>query len=450
MTLFFRIWLIALVAKTAGAILLPFSNDEAYYWFWGHHPQWSYFDHPPMVGWLFWFGQVFENIGNGARLPGVWLGHLTLLLWSLILKPILNEKQRAGWLLFMVLSPFFGIGALVITPDVPLLFFWSLAILVLLRLLDTHRPWLYAVLGITLGLGFCSKYMTVLFVPIAILWVIWSGSWRRLRWPLVPLTILFGLVFCFPVFYWNSRHEWASFRFQLDHGLASTTWSGLWPAEYLGGQILILFPTVAWLALRPPKEKNYRFLLFFGWLPIAFFLYTSFKAHVEANWPIMAHPALLTLAYINAAHSPGAMKVLRATMAVWAAAGLVVTSEAVHHWLPVEQNKLKTAEFSRFDVFLPYANGEHELYLGSYQMAAAVSYKTKGNICKLGGLNRRDFYDFLPQCFPKSDHFWIGREMYQPLPEWLVKKGYRELSVEQLSNEFQLVEVGRSAQGSGR
>jgi 4-amino-4-deoxy-L-arabinose transferase-like glycosyltransferase len=449
-SLFFRIWLIALVAKTAGAILLPFSSDEAYYWVWGHHPQWSYFDHPPMVGWLFWIGQLFENVGNGARLPGVWLGHATLFIWSIILKPILNEKQRAGWVLFMVLSPFFGVGALVITPDVPLLFFWSLAILVLLRLFDAHRSGLYIAFGVVLGLGFCSKYMMVLLVPIALLWLLWSGGWRRLRWRFVPLTIFFGLFFCLPVVYWNSQHEWTSFRFQLDHGLASATWNAIWPAEYLGGQILILFPTVAWLALRPSRDQNLRLLSFAGWLPILFFLYTSFNAHVEANWPIMAHPALLTLAFVNSVDSGKAMKALHITMLVWATAALLVTSEAIHHWLPIEQDKLKTAEFARFDIFLPYANGEHELYLGSYQMAAAVSYKTRGNICKLGGLNRRDFYDFLPQCFPTSDHFWLGREAIQPLPEWLVKKGYRELSIQQLSNEFQLVEVGRSAQGSGR
>ena len=30
--------------------------DEAYYWLWGQHPDWSYFDHPPLQAWLQGFG----------------------------------------------------------------------------------------------------------------------------------------------------------------------------------------------------------------------------------------------------------------------------------------------------------------------------------------------------------------------------------------------------------
>ncbi|OUS41423.1 hypothetical protein A9R00_00990, partial [Oleispira antarctica] len=32
--------------------LLPFSADEAHYALYGKLLDWSYFDHPPMVGWL--------------------------------------------------------------------------------------------------------------------------------------------------------------------------------------------------------------------------------------------------------------------------------------------------------------------------------------------------------------------------------------------------------------
>ena len=30
----------------------PLTFDEAYYWMWGQHLSWSYFDHPPLDGWL--------------------------------------------------------------------------------------------------------------------------------------------------------------------------------------------------------------------------------------------------------------------------------------------------------------------------------------------------------------------------------------------------------------
>jgi len=444
---FYRVWIFALLVKSALAVWLPFSNDEAYYWVWGHHPQWSYYDHPPFVGWLMWLGTFLESFGNAARLPGVWLGHFTLLVWHQILKPFLDEKRATSWLIFVLFSPFLGLGSLIITPDVPLLFFWSLSLLLLLRLLEKPSALRYAAFGASLGLGFCSKYMIVLFVPTAVLWIFWSGKWRQVRWIYVPLTIAFGLAFCFPVLYWNLQNDWISFRFQLDHGFKSDNWNWLVPLEYVGGQILILFPTVAWLVVRRKTPINAQFLHFFGWVPLAFFLYSSFKAPVEANWPIMAHPALLSLAFISAPDS----KALRATVGIWMAASLIVISEAAHHWLPVDPSQLKTYEFTRFDVFLAHMDKKEPVYLGSYQAAASVSYKLRRQYYKLGGMNRRDFYDFLPSSYPDPHKtFWIGCENGQEPPEWLKENTDLELSEVRLNDEFRMIEVRPRAQTTDR
>jgi hypothetical protein len=43
---------ILLAAKLAYAIGVPPNEDEAYYWQWGQHLALSYFDHPPLVGWM--------------------------------------------------------------------------------------------------------------------------------------------------------------------------------------------------------------------------------------------------------------------------------------------------------------------------------------------------------------------------------------------------------------
>lgn len=443
---FTRVWLIALAVKTVLAIWLPLSNDEAYYWVWGHHPQWSYFDHPPMVGWLFSIGGLFDSLWNAPRLPGVWLGHLTLLIWHRILAPVLDAKKQTLWLIFVLFSPFLGLGSLIITPDVPLLFFWSLSILLLLKALDQKSPTLYIALGASLGLGFCSKYLIVLFVPIALVWLAFSGRWRAVRWSLVPLTVLFGLIFCLPVLYWNWRHEWASFAFQLNHGLASEQWKAGWPLEYLGAQILLIFPPVLWLALQRREPKDMRFLHYFAWGPLLFFFYTSFKARVEGNWPIMAHPAVLSLAFLNMRN----WRWLKITVGTWAVALLVIFSQIIHPWIPANPKKLKTNEFTKFDVFLPAAMQEKDLYLGSYQMAAAVSYKLKRQVYKLGGMNRRDFYDFQPQSYPNGDRFVLGAEIGHPLPAWVQEKGYQVKSTRRLTDEFQILEVERSAQSPNR
>ncbi len=429
-----RIWWIALAVKIVIAIWLPFANDESYYWVWGHHPQLSYFDHPAMVGWLFYLGTFIENIGNAARLPGVLLAHGTLAIWIWIAKPFLDESKLAGLTLLLVFSPFLGLGSIILTPDVPLLFFWSASLLVFIRALDSKRALDYALLGATLGLGFCSKYLIVLFVPCTLLYLVLSKKWRAVEPAKVLLTIVVGLLFCAPVIIWNQQHEWASFKFQLNHGLESEKRNALWPLEYFGSQLGILFPIAAYFAI---KRKGPMILRVFGWFPLAFFFYTSFRARVEGNWPAMGHPALLALAYINAPD----VKWLRAQTIVWIAAVVLIFAQVIYPWIPVDPRNLKTYEFTHYDDFVPIAEKRHDLYMGSYQEAAALSYKMRRQIYKLEGMNRRDFYDFTSHSRPTGDSFVVGAERWQGLPPWVAEAGYHVVAETPVNEEFKLIEV---------
>lgn len=445
-----KIWWIALAVKLVIAVLVPFANDESYYWVWGHHPHLSYFDHPAMVGWLFYLGTFLENFGNAARIPGVVLGHATLLIWSAILNPFLNEKQKPYWLVFLGLSPFLGIGSLVLTPDIPFLFFWSLSILFLTQAVESNRWRFYAALGVTLGFGFCSKYLIVLFVPCALAWLIGSGLWRSVDYKKVPLTIVLGLLFCTPVLLWNAQNDWASFKFQLDHGLESTQPNALWPLEYFGAQLGLLFPIAAYFALKKRTPQGTSFLHAFGWLPLAFFFYTSFRAHVEANWPSMGHPALLALAFLNASDSTASFKWLRAQAVIWIVAIILVFSQVIHPWIPLDPKKLKTSELTKYDILVPVARERQDLYFGAYQMAASVSYALKRQLYKLDGMNRRDFYDFTPQSHPTGDSFGVIKENRQSLPPWVAEAGYQIVSERAIGPDFRLLEVNRHAKDINR
>src|SRR5438128_864494 len=88
-----------------------------------------------MVSWLFWLGQWTDFAAQAIRIPAVILAHCTLLVWYKILRPHLNDEQMKFWLVFVLLSPFLGAGSLIVTPDLPLVFFWSLALLTLQQLL---------------------------------------------------------------------------------------------------------------------------------------------------------------------------------------------------------------------------------------------------------------------------------------------------------------------------
>ena len=48
------IGLLAVSAIVRGVLAawMEFGNDEVYYWTYALYPDWSHFDHPPMVGWM--------------------------------------------------------------------------------------------------------------------------------------------------------------------------------------------------------------------------------------------------------------------------------------------------------------------------------------------------------------------------------------------------------------
>ena len=66
---------IVLVIRIIIAFILWPGADEAYYYVYSIHPDWSYFDHPPMVAWI------------GGMLPGIagWISPLSIRLGPIIL-----------------------------------------------------------------------------------------------------------------------------------------------------------------------------------------------------------------------------------------------------------------------------------------------------------------------------------------------------------------------------
>ena len=76
------------------AYFLEFGNDEVYYWTYAMFPDWSHFDHPPMVG---WFIQLFScNLLFSSeffvRLSSVVFMTLNTYLIYLIGKLVKNEQ----------------------------------------------------------------------------------------------------------------------------------------------------------------------------------------------------------------------------------------------------------------------------------------------------------------------------------------------------------------------
>ena len=244
------LWLLAggLGFRGAIAAFLPLGFDEAYYFLYTRHLNWSYFDHPLAVA-----------LSTGA---GVWLtgsiSPLTIRLGALVLFTaslwLLYETgrwlfgARAGWLTCAIASLcplfFFTFGTLT-APDNALIFFWSAALLLCAREFflaegAAYRPTArLAAIGLIVGLACLSKYHGFL-LGLSLVGFCLASPDRRpaLRSPWFVLGALFWAIALLPILYWNSQHDWISFRFQLGdrfsaeaNGYSLTQFLGVFLAE---------------------------------------------------------------------------------------------------------------------------------------------------------------------------------------------------------------------------
>lgn len=402
---------VALLVKILLAVLLPLTNDEAYYWVWSQNMQLSYYDHPPFVAWLYWLGNFVNFYGGSVRLPGVLLGQATLAVWLILLKPFLNDRQRLYWLLLALLSPLVGGSGIIVTPDVPLMFFYALSLWLFFKWSEVPSSMLSLAFGVSMGLGFSSKYMMVLFVLSLAPLLFLKPNLRKAFFKNWHLLVVGGLIGALPVWLWNVNHDFASLKFQAAHGLGHKVWKPSWTSEYILGQIGFIFPVILYWALKARRRLPLPFHLL-AWVPLVFFLFTTTRGYVEANWPIEAYPAIFALAVC---FWPINRRGIQVTLSIWAIAltGFALVILVQPSWAA----RMKFKEFHQFDAAVEASRNLQPLYARSYQMAAKLHFELHRPVYKIAGMNRIDFYDYLESSRPVAKSFYIVVEKGDRLPE---------------------------------
>lgn len=437
-----------LMVKLGLSFLMPLQADEAYYWIWSHHLQLSYYDHPAMIAWILSLGHFLEPYGQAFRWPGVLLSMGTLyagykIIEMRFLDLRLRHNVQLTWLCLTSLSLFLGFGSLIQTPDLPVLFFWTWSLYFTLRIVQKQQVVDYALLGLTLGLGFCSKYHIVLFIPSLLIYLSWDRQWSRINWSGVIVTTVLGLVGCLPVLIFNYQDEWKSFLFQLQHGLGGQGFSYRWPLDYLLGQFLLLNPWIVYLIYRFRNQlAAYRFEFVFAAFPLLFFFYSSFKASGEANWPIIAYPSALLLAsyfwiQFSQVHKLSAKSWLKGyasfSMLIYFILFVAFAVPAVRKSIP------KISEFDETKEWSLRTQQLRPLFVQNFQLASLMTYHLKEPIYKLKGQDRFDFFDTLPESEAKADFYLIKSKNYG-LPE--AYPGNVRI-IEKLNDDYELVFVER-------
>ncbi|MBA4067702.1 MAG: hypothetical protein C0501_29155 [Isosphaera sp.] len=319
------------------------SPDEAHYWDWSRHLDWSYYSKGPLVAWLVRAGcelfgplsvSVTGDLGAAVRTPAV-VCHAALLAGWYVLAAGVFRSPRLGLAVLVCAAPLPMVraGAVLMTIDPPFMACWCWALICVWRGLDTGRSAWWAGAGVLTATGILAKYTMALF-PAAVVGYLLFHRRSEFRRPGVYLLLAGAALGWVPVIAWNAANDWVSFRHVF--GLVGAgggrpvglRWDGL--GSFAGGQLGMLFG--AWLVafvgagvrFRPAREPDPAVrLLWWVSAPVwLLFAAASLVKPGQPNWPAPAYVAGFVLAVAWAGEQ---LRGPRPRLAAWA---VVLTSAA--------------------------------------------------------------------------------------------------------------------------
>ncbi len=320
---------------------LELTFDEAYYTLWSRSLAWGYFDHPPMIAaWIRASTTLFGSTEFGVRalntlvlatLPAA----VAWIAWRLFGSGQIAAVAALLWLAMPLVA-----AAPIVTPDAPLVVFWTLGLAALVEVWR-GRPWAWAGVGLALGLALLSKFTAAFLGAGILLAMAWIPSLRRAfasPWPYVAAVIAAMVVA--PFLSWNAEHGWATFAKQFGRVGAR----GLAPAhllEFLVTQIGLVNPLTFLAAAigigavarpaagAPARDVEARRLLVATIAPAGlYFAVHALHDRVQGNWLAPLYPVLAILAADTATRGP----VLARAAGRWAPSlGFVVIAMVYAH-----------------------------------------------------------------------------------------------------------------------
>jgi hypothetical protein len=306
----------ALAVRGLLAVRTPLLPDETYYWDWSRHLAMGYFDHPPMVAMMIFAGtRVLGSTLFGIRVGTLGAGFVAVWFVIALARDLGGARSALRASLMLACIPLAAVGLAIATTDAPVLAATATVLFALQRAIrreatedPSMRWWLFA--GLALGIGLLSKYTTGLLVIGVLIAFVTRGELRALfRRPGPYVASAVAAIMLAPVIYWNLRHGFVSFRFQLGHGLGGGGGGGIRgiigrEVSLLGGQLALVSPVLLALlvvsllrTLRRERDSTRYLLGVVGVTFVGFFVLSALRKSVEPNWPAAGYlPAVVLLA----------------------------------------------------------------------------------------------------------------------------------------------------------
>ncbi len=285
------------------APLVPLGVDEAHYALYARHLALSYFDHPPMVGWLQKLvAPLGYHVFSLRLIPTILLAVISLQVFRLtpLLFPEGPKCQALAAVLITNGAPVLQLMGWGLVPDLPLILLALLALELTLKISQYNRLTHWLLLGVVYGLAGLTKY-TAIFLPLGLAVFLWQQQGLRWLYQIKPWVALVpALVLIAPVLIWNSQHQWISFTYQLNHARG-----GSWQLKNtlaMQGLQVVCYSLVAYVAgivasvfaLKQPRGPHWLVI----WSAWPFLLVTNWSAGnggLMLNWSALGWALLAPL-----------------------------------------------------------------------------------------------------------------------------------------------------------
>ena len=373
--------------------LLP---DEAYYWVYSQYMSWGFFDHPPFVAvWVTISDFLFTDELGVRFFSSISFSLLIYLVWITIDHPL---KKKFTWLFIVLVfsTALLNVYGFITTPDTPLLFFFALFLWSYKEYLTKRNTVSYLLLSLAITGMMYSKYQGILIVLF-----IFLSNWKLVKDYKIWLVCLGALVLYIPHIHWQYVNDFPSVRYHLYERASVATYTFEYTLMHFVNAIAILGFTfiVMYKAFFKGIKSNDLFHKGLNYIISGFFIFflvSSFRGHVQAQWiaPIMLPLILITFNYLVENNTQ--LKLFNylaiANISIILFVRIMIANEGI---IPVKldfhgnkQWTLKVKEFTK---------GSDKLFINSFQNASIYWFYTKEKThYQKNYLGRKNQYGFIP------------------------------------------------------
>jgi len=280
-------------------------GDEAQYWLWSKNLDFGYFSKPPLLsGIIALVCSVFGNSFFVIKMIAVLMYCVNSYVVFLISKKLYKNLDLA--LLTATsffLMPAVSVSSFLVSTDIVLVLFWSLALLQTLIIKERPSILNFILLGVFVGLAFLAKYAAIYFI-VSMLLLLFEKKMRNIFFKNKLFSLCFILtlaIIIMPNIIWNINNNWITFEHIADN--AGLDRSGLHFVEslrFVGSQIIMVGPLIFLFFIfgfvkNFINDFNTRFLLIFSLPAFVIVLIESFLVRANANWAAVSLISFLIL-----------------------------------------------------------------------------------------------------------------------------------------------------------